>query len=222
MLLVAMPMIFLARSKRGETRDPDKGFPRGRARQYCRALCRPIGVGRCRRERSTRHIEPGRILYRVLSDSGPVPTVETSPGGPLVFEPAEPIQTSVTILAFSSITDSVEQRLVLLEPDGTFSDDVFVAVSPAFEGSQRVGFALNSDSSGIVFFLPVDFTTTETGDLQDVTHFFTILNGSGLVVQVQSHLEPVATEPASLLLLACGVGGLGWGSMSPPREVASR
>jgi hypothetical protein len=165
---------------------------------------------------------PGGFSNRVLSDSGPVPTVETSPGGPLVFEPAEPIQTSVTILAFSSITDSVEQRLVLLEPDGTFSDDVFVAVSPAFEGSQRVGFALNSDSSGIVFFLPVDFTTTETGDLQDVTHFFTILNGSGLVVQVQSHLEPVATEPASLLLLACGVGGLGWGSMSPPREVASR
>jgi hypothetical protein len=64
---------------------------------------------------------PGGFSNRVLSDSGPVPTVETSPGGALVFEPAEPIQTSVTVLAFSSITDSVEQRLVLLEPDGTLS-----------------------------------------------------------------------------------------------------
>jgi hypothetical protein len=152
----------------------------------------------------------GGFFPGVVFDSGPVPeTVETSFSN-LVFDPNEQITTSVTVLAFSSITEGVVQMIGLLEPDGTVSDQVRVGVNPAISGSQLVTFILNSDSSGTVYFLPqfIGFTP-ETGDLQDVTHFFTILNGSGLVMQVQSDLEPVAApEPATLLLLACGIVGL--------------
>jgi hypothetical protein len=65
---------------------------------------------------------------------------------------------------------------------------------------QLISISFTSDIEQVLISpYPLDFTTFETGSLQDVTSFFTNLTGSGLTVLVQSDVTPVP-EPSTGVL----------------------
>jgi hypothetical protein len=134
---------------------------------------------------------------------------------------ATPIGIGFDTPAFSVVTgDDVRQVLGLLDPGTSIvSDRVFVQVFPTTQNpvlgpQQGVNIFMCSDSpEGVAppfaFVCPttINVTTGETGNLQNVTNSFTILNGSGLTVEVQSDIEAVP-EPATLFLFSSGLVGL--------------
>jgi hypothetical protein len=156
-------------------------------------------------------------------------TFNESPEGPF------PVSTQAhgLVVAFPVGTTPVgsTQTLALLDPGTNRVSDLLSATTSfvVFDSTQNsfiffvqftfqsdcvrgsLGFCIQEDNqvdpfAGQTF----DFTTVETGSLQDVTSLFTNLNNSGQTVLVMSDVEPkTVPEPSTIFLLGYGLASLG-------------